>query len=453
MFNLALFIMLLFISLYFISIIYFNGGNSRKNEPTFIRGYFPYFGVIYQIIKQGYYPFLRECKEKYGSLFTIFLFGHRNHIITNYKDFQQIQKKPKLFTIKEIFDNISIAQGNPVFSEEMNDHLRKTLLQEFGPTKLDQVSQDYSTFALQRINEIFEENQKDGSFEVDLYEFTRTVVYHGSSKAILGDQFNAHLTENDLFDYDSGSYLAFFDFPTKYIKKVENARVRLIEYIKTLDEKNYSIFLLKLMEAAEKELIPHHCLSILMASQTNSVNGSFWGLYNILKNSEVKKEALKEVEMLDVNNYGKSIEKMNYMFACFNETTRVNHTGMSFRIVEEDTSLLVNDKKFQFRKGDRVYMMPMEYENKEIFPNPEQFDPTRFLNSNQNIIKQVLIPFGGGSHLCPGKNFGTNEMILYCALFLKNFDCEILSSPPDLPREKAGFETPPIGIKLRLTKK
>jgi cytochrome P450 family 138 len=97
--------------------------------------------------------------------------------------------------------------------------------------------------------------------------------------------------------------------------------------------------------------------------------------------------------------------------------------------------------------------MPMEYENKEIFPNPEKFDPTRFLNPNQNVIKQVLIPFGGGVHLCPGKNFATNEMKLYSALLLKYFDCEIISFPLDLPREKAGFETPPIGIKLKLTKK
>jgi cytochrome P450 len=99
-------------------------------------------------------------------------------------------------------------------------------------------------------------------------------------------------------------------------------------------------------------------------------------------------------------------------------------------------------------------MMPMEYDNEDIFPNHEKFDPTRYFDTSKaSLFKQVLIPFGGGIHLCPGRNFAINEMKLFCALFLKHYNCEIVSMPPNLFSKQPGFHDPILGVRIKISQK
>jgi hypothetical protein len=65
-------------------------------------------------------------------------------------------------------------------------------MREFEAKNLDEVSKNFTKFSLMRMDELFHERQHYGEFEMDLYDFTKTVVFHGSSKAIFGAQFNAH---------------------------------------------------------------------------------------------------------------------------------------------------------------------------------------------------------------------------------------------------------------------
>jgi cytochrome P450 len=444
----------LFFAVYFLSLLFLNGGIRRNDEPVLLRGWIPHLGVFLEIGKKGFYNFFYECKQKYGSIFTVHLFGNRSHVVSDYKYFQQIQRKPTLFTIQPVFHKMAKLQGMVPLSEEQQEITRKLFMKEFEAKNLDEVSENFATFSLKRIEELFKEKQKNGFLEMDLYEFTRTVVYHGSSKAIFGEQYNAHATEDDLFNYDSGFFLIFMGIPIHYLKKTQDSRNKMIEYMKTLSIEQTTRFIKKIVETNDRDDNPERFLGALIASQTNSVNGSFWGLYNILKNPDVLKEATKEVESMDLSNYEESINQMKYLHGCFTETTRFNNSGISFREAVEDTSLLIDDKKYHIRKGDRIYMMPMEYENEEIFPNPEKFDPTRYFDTSKaSLFKQVMTPFGGGIHMCPGRNFGINEMKLYCALILKYYNCEILSFPPQDLKKKAGFHDPLLGVKVKISKK
>jgi cytochrome P450 len=443
-----------FVTLYIFSLFYLNGGMKRKNEPVLLRGWIPHLGVIIEIGKKGFYNFFYECKQKYGSIFTVHLFGSRTHIISDFKHFQQIQRKPTLFTIQPIFQKMAKLQEIKHLSPNQQEMSRKLFTQEFDAKNLNEVSENFAKFSMKRIEELFKEKQNNGSFEMDLYDFTRTVVYHGSSKAIFGEQFDAHATEEDLFNFDSGFFLIFMGVPLKYLKKTQSSRKKMIEYMKTLNIEKTTRFIKKIVEFNDADDNHDRFLGVLIASQTNSVNGSFWGLYNILKNPDVLKEATKEVESLDLDKYEESIENLKYLHGCFTETTRFNNSGISFREANEDTSLLIDDKKYHIRKGDRVFMMPMEYENEEIFPNHEKFDPTRYFDSSKaSLFKQVLTPFGGGTHMCPGRNFGINEMKLYCALVLKYFNCEIISTPTKQVLKKAGFHDPLLGVKVKISKK
>jgi hypothetical protein len=108
----------LLLLVYFLSLLYFNGGINRQNEPVLIRGWIPYLGVVLEMGKKGFYGFVHECQQKYGNIFTLHLFGSRTHILTNYKDFQQIQKKHNVFSFYPLMDQFAINQENPIPSDE-----------------------------------------------------------------------------------------------------------------------------------------------------------------------------------------------------------------------------------------------------------------------------------------------------------------------------------------------
>jgi cytochrome P450 len=56
------------------------------------------------------------------------------------------------------------------------------------------------------------------------------------------------------------------------------------------------------------------------------------------------------------------------------------------------------------------------------FPDPERFDPSRFLgDAGRNIERGAYLPFGTGPRVCIGNSFATMEMTLILAMLLQRF--------------------------------
>lgn len=76
-------------------------------------------------------------------------------------------------------------------------------------------------------------------------------------------------------------------------------------------------------------------------------------------------------------------------------------------------------------------------EDPEIFVDPLQFNPTRWLfSSNAQLEKMnsVFFSFGYGSRICPGMHLAKLEGELALAHIVKNFDLKLGCSPGDVKR-------------------
>ena len=73
------------------------------------------------------------------------------------------------------------------------------------------------------------------------------------------------------------------------------------------------------------------------------------------------------------------------------------------------------------------------HNNPEFFPNPERFDPSRFVGNRPPAF--AWVPFGGGTRRCIGAAFANTEMDVVLRTVLRHFTIET----DDAPEEKIHF--------------
>ena len=99
-----------------------------------------------------------------------------------------------------------------------------------------------------------------------------------------------------------------------------------------------------------------------------------------------------------------------------------------------------------YRVGDVIGISPaVIHYNEEYYPNPTEFKYSRFLDEHGNAITQLtntvtgtkvplnqcFLPFGGGSHYCPGRKFARNEIKTFISYLLLNFNMELDGANPN----------------------
>lgn len=86
--------------------------------------------------------------------------------------------------------------------------------------------------------------------------------------------------------------------------------------------------------------------------------------------------------------------------------------------------------------------------NPEYFPNPENFDPSRYEEGNGTAAPYTFLPFGGGPQMCPGKEYARLAILTFLHNVVKRFKWEVL-----YPNEKIlgdMIPTPEKGLPVRL---
>ncbi|WOG93091.1 hypothetical protein DCAR_0312372 [Daucus carota subsp. sativus] len=88
------------------------------------------------------------------------------------------------------------------------------------------------------------------------------------------------------------------------------------------------------------------------------------------------------------------------------------------------------------------------HHNPEFFPQPKEFDPSRF----EGVLKpNTYMPFGNGTHACPGNEVAKLEMLILIYHLVKNFRWELAS--PKNGVEYAPFLIPEEGLCAKFWKK
>ena len=175
-----------------------------------------------------------------------------------------------------------------------------------------------------------------------------------------------------------------------------------------------------------------------MAILVNTAPASFWTLFFIYSVPGLLEGSRKEIDSIVTTSHGddgltRIINISNLKQHCplltstFQETLRYCSIGTSVREVMEDTIL---DGQWLLKKGSMVQMP-----NRIIHKDPtiwgddvDNFLPRRFMKEQygHGIRKRpaaaAFRAFGGGTTLCPGRHFATNEVLAMTSLFVLRYD-------------------------------
>ena len=101
---------------------------------------------------------------------------------------------------------------------------------------------------------------------------------------------------------------------------------------------------------------------------------------------------------------------------------------------------------YEIPRGSIVYAFSyVTHRDQRWFPEPERFDPDRFLGEKERKLSPfAYFPFGGGPRACIGAQFALTEMTLVAASLLRRFEFSLRPGDRD-PEPLAHLSLRPRG--------
>ena len=226
------------------------------------------------------------------------------------------------------------------------------------------------------------------------------------------------------------------------VESLDRVVGRMIEDRRRMTERPNDL-LTMLMEARDEETgegmtdqqLRDEVLTIFLAGHETTANALAWTFYLLSKHPGVGRRLAAELASTlrgrapDVADVGKLV----YTNAVLKESMRLYPPAwiIGRRAVEPDVI-----DGYDIPRDSFVFVSPwITHRHPAFFPNPEGFDPDRFLPENAaSIARNAYFPFGAGPRICIGQGFAMLEAALLLATLWQRFHLDLVSSHPVIPQ-------------------
>ena len=164
----------------------------------------------------------------------------------------------------------------------------------------------------------------------------------------------------------------------------------------------------------DDEAIRDEAMTILLAGHETTANALAWTFYLLQRHPEVEASLCAH---LDATLGGRTpgfddVARLTYVRALLSEAMRLFPPAW---ITARRATEAVTVDGYGIRRGDVVIVSQwVTHRDARFWPEPERFDPTRFLRPPA-APRFAYFPFGGGTRICVGEGFAWTEGILAIA--------------------------------------
>ncbi|MDZ7952753.1 cytochrome P450 [Nostoc sp. DedQUE09] len=420
--------------------------------------------------------FQKKCNQEYGDIFSMQLGGLGSYVILSHP--QAIQE---IFSQDSKFD---VGRGNKLAEPLIGRNSimlidgarhrreRKLLMPPFHGERLQAYGQQICLIT----------EQIASQWQIGQPFVVRSAMQKVSLEVILQIVFGLSEGERyqlilplltswlDMTDSPLRSSMLFFQFlqqdwgkwtPWGQMKTRQSHIHQLlqaeIEEKRTKNNQNQGDVLSLMMAARDEngqamtdDELKDELLTILFAGHETTATTLAWAFYQIHQNPDVLSKLQQELDSLGENPNPMEIAQLPYLSAVCQETLRMYPVlpGLFPRITKSS----INIAGYQFPPDTTlmasIYLL---HYREDLYPNPQQFNPERFLGRHYSPWE--FIPFGGGSRRCLGYALAQLEIKLVLATVLSNYQLALVENKP-LKLQRRGFTLAPNGgVRMMAIKK
>ncbi|MET3962290.1 sterol 14-demethylase [Marmoricola sp. OAE513] len=306
--------------------------------------------------------------------------------------------------------------------------------------------------------------------EIDLLAFFAELTIYTTSACLIGMPFRSELDGRFAEYYhelERGTdALAYVD---PYMKGVESfeirdaARLKLVDLVQAIIDKRHvrgkvareDRDLLDVLISLKNEDGTDHFtadqitgmfISMMFAGHHTSSGTAAWTLIELLRNPAAMADIVAELDHLYADGSEVSFQALRSipnLEATLKETLRLHPPLiLLLRVAQEDFEI----GGHLLPAGTMVGASPrVSNRIAEDFPNPDAFDPGRYLDPNQADLQNrwTWIPFGAGKHRCVGNAFAMMQLKAIFSVLLRDYTFEMV-----LPSEEYKDDTSKMVIQL-----
>jgi len=292
--------------------------------------------------------------------------------------------------------------------------------------------------------------------EIDLLDFFAELTIYTSSACLIGKKFRDQLDDRFAKLYhelEQGTdALAFVDpyAPIESFRRRDEARLALVALVQEImtgrianpprgkDDRDMLDVLVSIKDETGAERfsadeITGIFISMMFAGHHTTSGTAAWSLIELLRHPDAMKQVVGELDELYADGADISfhaLRQIPVLEAVVKETLRLHPPLIILlRLARDDFEV----GGFRIEKGNLVAATPaISNRIPEDFPRPDDFDPGRYIDPNQEDIvnRWTWIPFGAGRHRCVGAAFAQMQLKAIFSILLRDFEFE-MAQPSD----------------------
>lgn len=289
------------------------------------------------------------------------------------------------------------------------------------------------------------------SGEIDLLDFFAELTIYTSSACLIGTKFRNELDSRfaELYhDLERGTdALAYVDpyMPIESFRKRDESRRELVELVGEIMDRRIAAppqgkeerdLLDVLVSVRDEQGAPRFSasvvtgifISMMFAGHHTTSGTSAWTMIELLRHPDTLADVVGELDSLfagDTEVSFRALRQIPRLEAALKETLRLHPPLIILMRVARDEFEVCGHR---IAPGDLVAATPaVSNRLPECFPDPDTFDPGRYIDPEQADIvnRWTWIPFGAGRHRCVGAAFALMQMKAIFSILLRDWEFEM----------------------------
>ncbi|XP_012271223.1 cytochrome P450 4C1 [Orussus abietinus] len=252
-------------------------------------------------------------------------------------------------------------------------------------------------------------------------------ILHGFSTKIIGERTQYH-------DENPGAFLESYQENGNYVNRseIESSNGKKKKRLAMLD---LLIAASRLHGRIDDDGIREEVDTFMFRGHDTTAMGLCFALLLLAENKEIQDRARREIDGIFEESGGKitmaEVQRMTYLDRCIKEALRL---FPSVPFISRQTAEDLQLKNYVIPKDTIIQVHVYDlHRDPNFWPNPELFDPDRFLPERiQGRHPFSYVPFSGGPRNCIGQRFAMLELKTLISHIMYNFYMEPIDFTNDV---------------------